>query len=240
MTSIRGGAGKSTLAALIAGVIRHQRGDQVIAIDADPGLGSLALRLGVTASSSLRHLAASAPRTWEETATHLECTHDGLFVLPAVPRGTVVDELTYEHFQRGTGPLHRYFSTAVIDCGAGLSAELQRGILATAHAQVFVTPCTADGVVSARAALDWLAVNGYGPLLRRTVIALVAHTPKPDTDLERASQILGADGLPVTYVPFDRRLATGVAINPERLRPPARTAATRIAVAAFARSLDVP
>lgn len=238
VTSIRGGAGKSTIAALVAGILRQYRPDRVLAIDADPGLGSLALRIGVNAPSSLRDLAAARPQSWEETAAHLGRTPEGLFVLPAAPKGTVADDLDHATFQHGTGRLGRYFSTTVIDCGGGLVSELQRGILHGAHAQVFVTPGTPDGALSARAALNWMALNGYGPLLQRTVVALVSHTPNPDADLDRAAHLLQSGTLPVTLLPFDRHLAAGIAIAPERVSMPTHAAATRIAADVFTRSLS--
>ncbi|TDD65744.1 MinD/ParA family protein [Actinomadura rubrisoli] len=240
VTSIRGGAGKSTVAALVAGIVRQHRSDRVIAVDADPGLGSLPLRLGVNAPSSLRHLVAARPQTWDETAAYLGRTQEGLFVLPATSRGMVAVELDHQTFQTATAQLGRYFSTSVIDCGGGLSGELQRGILAGAHAQVFVAPGTVDGALSARAALNWFAQTGLTALLYRTVIALVAHTPNPDADLERARQMLSVGGFPVVQIPFDRHLALGISIAPERVGAATRAAATRVAADAFVRALDAP
>ncbi|MFD0691771.1 MinD/ParA family ATP-binding protein [Actinomadura fibrosa] len=240
MTSIRGGAGKSTVTALVAGVIRRYRGDQVVAVDADPGLGSLPVRLGASTASSLRHLAAAHPRSWEEIAPYLGRTAEGLFVLPAAPTGVVADEIDHRVFQQAAGRLEPYFSVAVVDCGGGLTGELQRSVIGSAHAQVFVAPGTVDGALSARTALNWFAQNGYGELLSRTVVALVAHTPRPDADLVRAREMLSAGGLPVVHVPFDRHLAAGVSIAPERTGGAAEAAATTIAAHAFVRSLDVP
>ncbi|MFI0444460.1 hypothetical protein [Actinomadura sp. 6N118] len=153
------------------------------------------------------------------------------------PDGEVGDELSFEEFQAATGRLSRYFSTSVIDCGAGLVTGLHKGILSSAHAQVFVAPGTADGALSARAALRWFAENGFVSLLARTVIALAAHTPNPDTDLDRARHLLAAGGRSVEIVPYDRHLAPGVTISAGRLGAATRTAATRIAAQAFSHSL---
>ncbi|WP_242900649.1 MinD/ParA family ATP-binding protein [Actinomadura terrae] len=239
VTSVRGGAGKSTIAALVAGIVRRYRADRVVAVDADPGLGSLPLRVGASSPSSLRHLAAARPRSWDETAAHLGRTDEGLYVLPAAPGGAVSGPLDHHLFHQGVGNLSRYFSTAVIDCGAGVSEELQRGILSGAHAQVFVTPGTVDGALSARAAINWFVQSNYTDLLHRTVIALVAHAPNPGMDVKRAVQMLSAGGLPVVYIPFDRHLAAGMSIAPERVGAAAHTAAVQMTAAAFARSLAV-
>ncbi|MDX6431912.1 MAG: hypothetical protein QOE54_4278, partial [Streptosporangiaceae bacterium] len=57
------------------------------------------------------------------------------------------------------------FAGSVIACGAGVLGGLQQGVFATAHAQVLVAPCTANGAVSARCALDWFAGNGHADLI---------------------------------------------------------------------------
>src|SRR5690606_33295762 len=47
VASVRGGAGKTTMAALVATELARHRPDRVLAADADAELGSLPLRLGV-------------------------------------------------------------------------------------------------------------------------------------------------------------------------------------------------
>lgn len=239
VTSIRGGAGKTTVAALLASVIAEHRDDRVLALDADSGIGSLPLRLGVHAERSMRDLAEASPRSWDQTAGFLARTGQGLWVLSGSARGQV-SELELETFQVAAGGVSRYFSAAVIDCGAGIVARLQRGVLAAAHAQVFVAPGTVDGAISARQTLGWFVGSGYEALLSRTVVALVAHSPHADgdADLDRARQVLSDGGLPVVVVPYDRHLATGTAITPDRVSGMVRTSATWIAAEVFARSLS--
>nr|WP_237417898.1 MinD/ParA family protein [Actinomadura rayongensis] len=237
VTSIRGGAGKSTIAALIAGTLCRHRRDRVVALDADPGAGSLALRLGARGDRSLRDLAAARPRTWDEAAVHLTRTDENLWVLPAAPPGRVGDDLDRATYATGAGVLGRYFAASVIDCGAGLGTDLHHAVLSDAHAQIFVVPGTGDGAVSAHAALDWFARSGHGPLLSRTVIALVARTPYGDADLGKAREVLGRGGAPVIEVPYDRHLAAGIAITPDHVSASVLDAVTEITAEAFGRSL---
>ncbi|WP_158587824.1 MinD/ParA family ATP-binding protein [Actinomadura logoneensis] len=237
VTSIRGGAGKSSITALVAEVIREHRTDRVAAVDADPGLGSLAPRLGIRPTRSLRDLAAARPTTFEETASYLTRTPGGLWVLAASGHGSVGADLDFETFHAALGRLGRYFSTTVVDCGAGLVSPLHRDILNAAHAQIFVAPATGDGTLSARSAIDWFARNGHADLLARTVIVLVSHTPVPDTDLALAQRLLGGAGQSVVIIPFDRHLAAGASIASGLLSTSTREAATRIADEAFTLSL---
>jgi MinD-like ATPase involved in chromosome partitioning or flagellar assembly len=237
VTSIRGGAGKTTVAALTATVIAEYRQDRVLAVDADSGLGSLPLRLGVAPQRSVHDLAAAQPRTFEDVTHFLGRTVDGLWVLSGTAGGRIGGELDLATYQAAVGALSRYFAAVVVDCGAGLLPELQRGVLADSHSQVMVTPGTVDGAISAQGALDWQARNGFEHLLPRTVIAFVTHTPHVDADLSRAAQMLG--GMPVVHLPYDRHLATGTAVESARIGEDTRAAAIRVAVEAFARAVSV-
>jgi MinD-like ATPase involved in chromosome partitioning or flagellar assembly len=239
VTSIRGGAGKTTVAGLTATVIAQYRQDRVLAVDADSELGSLPLRLGVGPERSLHDLASTHPRTFDEAARYLARTTDGLWVLSGTAGGRISRELDLATFQAAAGGMTRYFAAAVIDCGAGLLPELQRGILADAHSQVMVTPGTVDGALSARGALEWQARSGYQHLLTRTVIAFVTHTPHVDADLTRAAQMLSVGGMPVVHLPYDRHLAAGTAVESARIGQETRAAAIRVAMEAFARATSV-
>ncbi len=236
VTSIRGGAGKTTVAALAAGVIAQYRQDRVLAVDADAGLGSLPLRLGIRTERSLHDLHGFGARSFEEAAPFLGRTADGLWVLSGTTGGQIAHELDLATYKATAGRLSRYFSAMVIDCGAGVLPELQRGILADAHAQVLVTSGTVDGALSAQGALEWQARNGYQHLLARTIIALVTHTPHVDADLTRGAQLLSGGGMPVVHMPYDRHLATGAAADPARIGQETRAAAIRVATEAFARA----
>ncbi|MEW2358420.1 MinD/ParA family protein [Spirillospora sp. NPDC029432] len=229
VTSIRGGAGKSTLATLIARTIQQHREDRVLAIDADPGLGSLPLRLGVAPTHSLHDVAATRPRTWDEAAQHLSLTDTGVWVLSA-PQGTG-RELNLPTFHTAVGTLGRYFAASIIDCGPGLGSPLNRGILDSTHAQVFVVPATTDGAATAQATLDWLRTNGHEALLTRTTIALVSRTP--GTDLATARAALQTHGLPVIPIPYDRHLAAGTTISPDHLAESTHTAITKLTLQTF-------
>ncbi|RKS71127.1 MinD-like ATPase involved in chromosome partitioning or flagellar assembly [Actinomadura pelletieri DSM 43383] len=239
VVSVRGGAGKTTVAALLATELARHRSDRVLAMDADAELGSLPLRLGVQSEASLFDLVAQRPRTFEEAARYLRQTRDGLWVLAATRGGRITGEITFETYQAAFSTVSRYVSTAVTDCSAGVLTELHRGILGQSHGVVLVTPGTVDGALSARSALEWFSQGARRGLLPRTVIAIVSHAPQVGADLERATEMLTAWGTPVVQVPYDRHLATGAAVDMSRLGDATRKAAGRIAYEAFARSLGV-
>nr|WP_237417964.1 MinD/ParA family protein [Actinomadura rayongensis] len=237
VASVRGGAGKTSMAALLATELARHRADRVIAMDADAELGSLPLRLGVRPEQSLFDLAARQPRTFDEAAQYLARTEAGLWVLSSTRGGRIAGEFTIETFQAALAAISRYFAAAVVDCGAGILTELHRGILGQTHGLVLVTPATADGALSARGALEWFAGNGQQALLSRTVIAMVTHAPQVGADLERAREMLAAWGLPIVLVPYDRHLAAGGSLDMTKIGEATRGAAGLIASEAFARAL---
>ncbi|MEV4671080.1 hypothetical protein AB0K34_05435 [Actinomadura sp. NPDC049382] len=237
VASVRGGAGKTTMAALVATELARYRQDRVLAADADAELGSLPLRLGVRTELSLFDLAGQNPSTFEEAARYLARTPEGLFVLSSTRGGRIAGEFTLDMFQSALSVVGRYVGTTVVDCGAGILTELNRGVVASAHGLVLVTPGTVDGALSARGALEWYAANDLQDLLRRTVIAMVSHAPQVGADLHRAQQMLSAWGLPVVFVPYDRHLATGSSVDMSKVSAAARTAVTRVVHEVFARAL---
>jgi MinD-like ATPase involved in chromosome partitioning or flagellar assembly len=238
IASVRGGAGKTTMAALVATELARHRADRVLAADADAELGSLPLRLGVRPHLSLFDLAAQNPTTFQEAEAFLTRTREGLYVLSSTRGGRIAGEFALETFQTALSAVSRYVAAAVIDCGAGILTEVNRGVVASSHGLVLVTPGTVDGALSARGALEWYAANDQRDLLGRTVITMVSHAPQVGADLQRAHQMLSEWGLPVVFVPYDRQLATGGSVDMSKVSAAARSAVTRIVHEVFARSLN--
>ncbi|WP_131762303.1 MinD/ParA family ATP-binding protein [Actinomadura fibrosa] len=238
IASVRGGAGKTTMAALVATELARHRADRVLAADADAELGSLPLRLGVRSQLSLFDLVAHNPHSFEDAARFLSRTPEGLFVLSSTRGGRIAGEFTLETFESALGMVSRYVAATVVDCGAGILTELNRGVIASSHGLVLVTPGTVDGALSARGALEWFAANNQQALLPRTVIAMVSHAPQVGADLGRAQQMLTAWGLPVVSVPYDRHLATGSSLDMNRISAAARSAVLRVVHEVFSRSLS--
>lgn len=221
VVSVRGGAGKSTVALLLASAFAYHRPDRVLAVDADPGFGSLALRAGLPS--------AGAPRSVESSTGTVPAaggapgpvrSSGGLWVLPG-GRGSA-------HRRRAArGPtlaeLARSFTITVID---GTSDSLLAASVADVHALVVVAPATVDGVLTTSAALGDLRDGPRSGQLARTVLVFSAASPQAGTlRLGPAAHCVAVPGLPVLTLPHDRHLATGGRVDPGRLG-----AATRLAV----------
>ncbi len=153
-------------------------------------------------------LLAARGGTFADVEAVLPATAMGLRVLPG--GAAVPAELTRA--------LSRYFAITVVDGARTPSPD--------AHVAVLVTPTTPDGLRSTCAALD--AWTG-GPV----VVALV------DRDRARLDPdpALGRYGVPVVVLPYDRHLAAGAPIRPDRLRAATHREATRLAGLALAAAI---
>ncbi|MFD3511684.1 MinD/ParA family protein [Streptomyces sp. NPDC058657] len=229
VTSIRGGAGKTTLAALLGTTYAHYRQDPVLVLEADPALGTLPLRLGV---ESLRWTAGDLARIVQPQMSLLDVTGylvqlpDNAWLLPG-SRGQVGAMLDTPTYEKVMVSLRRYFGVTVVDCET-LPAEVARTALSAAQARVVVVPATVEGVASTHSVLRWMATLPPH-VVANTVVVLTESTPHAGVDTGRAAKELEGLGVRVQLLPYDRHLAGGGAIRTELLARSTRQAAARIA-----------
>jgi MinD-like ATPase involved in chromosome partitioning or flagellar assembly len=223
VVSVRGGAGRSTVTALLGSVFAARRSDRVLVADADPDHGSLAWRLGLREREQLAALAPRllAVRAVDELDAVLPRTPAGLRLLPGpgrAPAGAT---------REVTRALSRFFAVCVTDCGRGLEVPATAEVLQDAHAAVVVAPATPDGV---RGTLAGLA--GLPAAFRRRVTVVLCTADRGGRaalDLDAARQGLAATGAAVLTLPYDRHLAAGLPIVPGRLAEATTIEATRLA-----------
>jgi MinD-like ATPase involved in chromosome partitioning or flagellar assembly len=232
VTSVRGGAGTSAVAALLASVYTARRADAVLAADATPDGGALAGRLGLPGAGTMATLAprllAAQGADLRELTQLLPRTATGLWVLPGGAPGQ--PRLARDV----TRVLSRLFAICVTDCGQG-DSPASREVLAEAHAVVVVALATADGVRSTCDALDRVAGGDRAASLSRVVIALV----RVSTDALPDSSARGVSaryGVPVVTIPHDRHLATAAALTPSQIGARTLVETTRLAALALARA----
>ncbi|MFE0518688.1 hypothetical protein [Streptomyces sp. NPDC058954] len=237
VTSIRGGVGKTTTAALLARAFNHYRHDPVLALEADAALGTLPVRLGAESVRwSVGDLAQILKPSMQLTDVigYLVPVSGGGWLLPA-SQGRVGAPLDIRTYRKATLALRRYFGVTVVDCET-LPGEVARTAMDTAHARVVVAPLTAEGVGGTRVVLDWLARLPHSALAS-TVVALISATPDPNLDLKTATAHLRETGVSVVHLPYDRHLAAGGPIRTELLGSATRRAATRLAAEALQRAV---
>ncbi|MFI1282455.1 MinD/ParA family protein [Streptomyces sp. NPDC020858] len=233
VTSIRGGAGKSTVAALLGTTYAHYRQDPVLFVEADPALGSLPIRLG---AESLRWTTGDVADIVQPQMSLLDVTgylvqlRDNAWLLPG-SQGRIGAMLDTRSYERAMVALRRYFGVTVVDCET-LPAEVARVALSASQARVLATPATLDGVASTHSVLQWM--RGLPPhVIAGTVVVLTEQAPHSGIDLSKAVRALEATGTPVHVLPYDRHLAAGGAIRTELLAHSTRKTAARLAAEVF-------
>ncbi|TDD85599.1 hypothetical protein E1293_10865 [Actinomadura darangshiensis] len=242
VTGVQGGAGKSTVAALLAATFARYRQDRVLALDLDPEFGSLPLRLGVSSGRSLADLRRAGLGTapFEEIKPYLAQPGERLWAMPGSPgwRGEA-DHGAAAVYRSAGLPLSRFFGVTVIDCGGGPRTDLHRAVLASAHAQVLVTPGTAMGAAGVSRAFTRLRAGDLRELVQRTLVVFTVQTPQGglSMDLATARESLRKVGSDAVVLGFDRHLAVGTTVDSARLGHPARVTAVEAAAGAIRRAL---
>ena len=233
VTSIRGGAGKSTVAALLGTAYAHYRQDPVLLVEADPALGSLPLRLG---AQSLRWTTGDLADIVEPQMSLLDITGylvqlpENAWLLPG-SQGQIGAMLDTRAYERVMVSLRRYFGVTVVDCET-LPAEVARVALTASQARVLAAPATLDGLTSTYNVLQWMrGLPRY--VIEGTVVVLTEQAPRPGVDLTEAARKLSTTGAAVHLLPYDGHLAAGGTIRTELLAHPTRRAATRLAAEVF-------
>ncbi|MEU3629968.1 type VII secretion protein [Streptomyces fradiae] len=238
VTSIRGGVGKSTVAALLGRTFTHHRTDPVLTLEADAALGTLAVRMG---APSVRWSCGELARILtprmdlNDITGYLVPVTDGGWLLPA-GQGRVGPPLDVPTYRTVSLALRRHFAVTVVDCET-LPGEVARTAMDTAHARVIVAPRTAEGVGGTRVVLDWLGALPGRRAIDSTVVVLTSNAPDMTLDLRTAVAHLREPGVTVLPLPYDRHLAQGGPIHPALLARATRDAAVELAAEALRRAL---
>ncbi|MFI9200351.1 type VII secretion protein [Streptomyces sp. NPDC053048] len=239
VTSIRGGAGKTTVAALLGRTYAHYRQDPVLTLEADAALGTLPARLGATrvkwTAADLARIIDPSMRITDVIGYLVQLPDRG-WLLPG-SQGRVGSRLELSEYRSVMVALRRYFGITVVDCET-LPSELSRTALWAAQARVLVAPATVEGVISTRAVLDWMASLGRPTMLEGTVVIVAASSPHMTLDVNAASEHLGLDGVKVLMLPYDRHLAAGGPIRDELLGQGTREAVTELAAEVLTRAMS--
>ncbi|MFC8263734.1 MinD/ParA family protein [Streptomyces sp. NPDC057291] len=233
VTSIRGGAGKTTVAALLGTTYAHYRQDPVLVVEADPALGSLPLRLG---AETLRWTIGDFADIVQPQMSLLDITGylvqlpGNAWLLPG-SQGQIGAMLGSKAYEGVMVSLRRYFGVTVVDCET-LPAEVARVALSASQARVLTAPATLEGVTSTYSVLQWM--QGLPQhVIAGTVVVLTELVPHPGLDLAEAAERLRSTGASVQVLPYDRHLAAGGLIRTELLAHSTREAATRLAADVF-------
>jgi MinD-like ATPase involved in chromosome partitioning or flagellar assembly len=227
--SMKGGVGRTTVASLLGLVLAENRGDRVIAVDANPDAGTLADRLTGGSSATSRDLLRDLDDvdSWA-AVSHYTSLVGRLQVLAAEP-DPVGDGFGQAEYGQVCALLERYFNIIITDAAAGVLHPATAGALARAHSLIVVGAPTVDGAGRASKTLDWLWSNGYGPLAGDAVAVLSSARSSPAVNSARIREHFAQRCRAVVDIPYDPQLAVGGRVELARLQPATRAAAFRLA-----------
>lgn len=248
IAGVKGGTGKSTTSASVGSVFAQVRkGDRVVAVDADPGYGTLGDRIDPTAAGNFGTVLAdsNAKRLSRisDMRAHVGENAVGLHVLAGDGRLENRPLLAPETYTAGLAQLVRFYPLLLVDCGPEIDHPVTRAVLDDVNAMIVVASTKADGAKGAALTLDWLAANGYMELLTRTVVVISDQKGNSGKELKKKLQQKFAGVVDdVFLVPFDPHLdEAGVISVYEELKPKTRRKFIEIAAAIaanFARTSD--
>lgn len=227
LLSLKGGVGKTTTTIGLGSIFASVRGDNVIAVDANPDFGTLGGRVPQQTQSTVRDLLAAGPsiRRYSDVRVHSSQASSRLEVI-AGERDPAASEAFTEADYRGVIDILRvHYNLILTDCGTGVMHSAMNGVLSLAHSLILVTTPAVDGASSAAATLEWLQLHGYAHLAERTVMVVSAQRPGSlGINMEALQRHFLARCRAMVVVPFDEHLAEGGIVEIDRLRPKTRAA----------------
>lgn len=228
----KGGVGKTTISTLLGMALAQVREDRVIAIDANPDRGTLAERVSKSTRFTVRDVVnrAAAIDGFAEFSNMVSRDETRLDVL-----ASDADPMLSEAFNEGdynvvADMAARYYSLVITDCGTGIVHSVMRPTLQRANTLVIVSGGSVDEARLASETLTWLEANGFGELVRNSVVALNTATQATLlVKLDEIEQHFRTRVRSVVRIPYDPALAAGSVIKFNELNKQTREAARELA-----------
>jgi MinD-like ATPase involved in chromosome partitioning or flagellar assembly len=217
-----GGVGKTTTAAALGSMFAAQRGDRVIAVDANPDRGTLGEKIVGHVPSTVRDFVGHSSRLekYSDVRRYTAQADTRLEVLASEPDPMASMAFSEHDYRVVSDVLEKFYNLILTDCGTGLLHSAMVGVLAKADQVVIVSSASLDGARSASATLDWLEAHGYQELARDAVAVISSVRPKADgVQLEEIEAHFASRTRAVVSIPYDAHLAEGGRIDLTAMSP---------------------
>jgi MinD-like ATPase involved in chromosome partitioning or flagellar assembly len=232
VSSMKGGIGKTTIAAGLGLTLSELRGDRIVALDANPDAGTLADRTtghcGITVRELIDNL--DSIRSWTDMS-HYTSLAGRLQVLASEQDPAMSEAFNREEYLAVQRVLARFYNVIITDSGTGLVHSAMGGALNSTHTLVIAAAPTLDGASRAAKTLDWLGAHGYADLVERAVVALSCDRSSREVNRAAVIDYFQTRCHTVVEIPADPHLAVGGVIELDALRPPTRDGFLRLAAA---------
>ncbi|MFD1146848.1 MinD/ParA family ATP-binding protein [Saccharothrix hoggarensis] len=232
MLSLKGGVGKTTTTTTLGSTFSSLRGDRVIAVDANPDRGTLALKVPRETTATVRHLLRDASKItrYSDVRAYTSQSPSRLEVLASEQDPAVSEAFSDQDYLRTVALLELFYNIVLTDCGTGLMHSAMKGVLDQADSLVLVSSGSVDGAQTSAATLDWLDAHGYRDLVAKSVAVINSVRPgSGKVDLDKLAAHFSQRCRAVVRIPFDSHLEEGAEIELDKLGPETRLALLELA-----------
>ncbi|ONI82481.1 ATPase [Saccharothrix sp. ALI-22-I] len=232
MLSLKGGVGKTTTTTTLGSTFSSLRGDRVIAVDANPDRGTLALKVPRETTATVRHLLRDASKItrYSDVRAYTSQSPSRLEVLASEQDPAVSEAFSDQDYLRTVALLELFYNIVLTDCGTGLMHSAMKGVLDQADSLVLVSSGSVDGAQTSAATLDWLDAHGYRELVAKSVVVINSVRPgSGKVDLDKLAAHFAQRCRAVVRIPFDTHLEEGAEIELDKLAPDTRLALLELA-----------
>ncbi len=211
----KGGVGKTTMTASIGAVFRECRPENVVAIDAAPGFGTLAGRIDESPPGDYSAVLNDTDvQGYADIREHLGQNSIGLDVLAGNRASDQPRPLEPAMFTGVLSRLRRTHNVILIDTADDMEHPVMKTVLDACDALVFVSGLTADTSLPVTRAIDQLRSMGYHDLVSRSIVILNDSRDNFDSDARSyLTERFGQSGATVEFMPYDGHLAKGGIID---------------------------
>jgi len=228
----KGGVGKTTITALLGMAMAEVRDEPVIAIDANPDRGTLAERVNKQTRATVRDavLRAASITTFDEFTELVSRDETGLDIIASDSDPLLSEAFNENDYNVVADLASRFYSLVLTDCGTGIVHSVMRATLQRADSIVVVSGGSVDEARLASETLTWLEANGYGELVRNSIVAI--NTGTQGTNLVKLEEIeahFQTRVREIVRIPYDTHLAAGSVIDFKQIAPITRDAARELA-----------
>lgn len=215
VVSGKGGVGKTTVTACVGAVFRECRPENVVAVDAAPGFGTLAGRIDETPPGDYTAVLNDTDvQGYADIREHLGQNSIGLDVLAGNRASDQPRPLVPSMFTGVLSRLRRTHTIIVVDTSDDLEHPVMKAVFDACDTLVFVSGLTADTSLPVTRSIDLLRSMGHHELVSRSMVILNDSRNEYDPDArayltERFSQ----SGATVEFMPYDPHLGKGGIID---------------------------
>nr|WP_237166715.1 MinD/ParA family protein [Mycolicibacterium hippocampi] len=235
LLSQKGGVGKTTITATLGATFATNRGDRVIAVDANPDRGTLSQKVPLETPATVRHLLRDAEGivAYSDVRRYTSQGPSRLEVLASETDPAVSEAFSSDDYHRTLSVLERFYSLVLTDCGTGMLHSAMSAVIDKADVLVVISSGSVDGARSASATLDWLDAHGYEDMVSNSIAVINGVRPRSGrgtkVDLAKVVDHFARRCRSVCQVPFDPHLEEGAEISLDRLRPQTRESLIELA-----------